>query len=60
MTEREELEPCPFCGGDVYLRKDDDDDWWTVMHYDFSCPCEQGSYNNMQEAIAAWNRRAEG
>lgn len=62
-----ELKPCPFCGA----KKDDEDEplgvWWSVDFYEDwivlcdRCGANTGRFNRQarEEAIAAWNRRAE-
>ena len=55
------LLPCPFCGGGAELRE-----WSSGTHYyrvecvDLEyCDCHGVSYSTAEEAIAAWNRRAQ-
>ena len=64
MSE-EKLLPCPFCGGEVQLFKDD---WNKYGAYCVECEATVGVHldkgwrailANKEEAIAAWNRRAE-
>ena len=53
----DELKPCPFCGGEAEA--------YHVIDGSFACSCSSCSYascagfNTEQEAIAAWNTRAE-
>lgn len=56
----DELKPCPFCGGKPYL------DLYILPKYEYVircnvCSLEFGLYigRNKEEAIEAWNRRAD-
>ena len=50
----DELKPCPFCGGEAVLGMDFD--WFYV--YCINCQAQiEKTYK--EEAIEAWNRRAE-
>ena len=56
----DELKPCPFCGGKAYL------DLYILPKYEYVircnvCSLEFGLYlgRNKEEAIEAWNRRAD-
>ena len=58
-----DLKPCPFCG--CKYEKDDDDFWYSGDHEDW-CPLNAEFYGrgsnlivpDVEESIAAWNRRA--
>lgn len=65
-----ELLPCPWCGVDMKLHAinypwADGDPGWNIWHEDMGeagkrkCPMEMGCYDTKEEAIAAWNTRAE-
>jgi len=62
MTDNE-LKPCPFCGGIAELRSfgvNTLKEYW-VSCYEHTCKInpQTGCYKTAEEAIAAWNRRAE-
>ena len=54
-----ELKPCPFCGGKAQIEKNED--FVDVSCKDMFCrgwtSCLE--YKTKQQAIEAWNRRAE-
>ena len=70
-----ELKPCPFCGGEAKLADNEFgepvfDNNLAQVDFMYSAPdafwveCKDcfamsGSYNTEEEAIEAWNRRAE-
>jgi len=66
-----EIKSCPWCGGEVKANEYEYPDWlevdnsWHIDHVDRAkainagCPYEYASYNSEQEAIDAWNTRAE-
>lgn len=56
MTEQT-LKPCPFCGSDDLDIMGD-----SVSGYIrcISCDSESGLHDNTDDAIAAWNQRADG
>ena len=49
-----ELKPCPFCGGEATIMGDDY--FWASCKY---CCAETLGSEDVQEAIEAWNRRAD-
>ena len=66
-----ELKSCPFCGGEAVLCKDlvyDGNSYKTAIVKCKDCGCNTGAYiidgywgiaSTVQDAINAWNRRAE-
>lgn len=50
-----ELKPCPFCGGKAECFTVNSASWV----YCTDCRCETWVCDTPEEAIAAWNRRAE-
>ena len=54
-----ELKPCPFCGNTPMLRNDAGE--WRVECSGPECDCLPSTwwYESEEEAIEAWNRRAE-
>lgn len=57
-AEMIELKPCPFCGGkaDIY---EPDVDIETHLVYCTKCQAETQLFAKREEAIEAWNRRAD-
>ena len=68
------LKSCPFCGSEVYLKKEELRDYPGCYEYDIHCPnpkcdCSINLRENytiyvsdkvaMNNAIEAWNRRVE-
>lgn len=55
----EELKPCPFCG--AHATKYDEDSWRTATKHVLCtvCPASVGPCDTYDEAIAAWNKRAQ-
>lgn len=54
MTENK-LKPCPFCGGEAYIDVYDDK-LYARCH---ACESMTALYDDIQEAIDAWNTRAD-
>ena len=50
MTEK--LKPCPFCGGEAEV--EGERIFWVSCQ---KCWVETSSFNTLEEAIEAWNRR---
>lgn len=70
MSNKTTLLPCPWCGVDMKLHAinypwADGEPGWNIWHEDMAeagkrkCPMEMGCYDTREEAIAAWNTRAE-
>ena len=70
MVEREELKPCPFCGGKGKLHKYrtfNQEEYGIRDKFYVECEeCEEGKNKDLkmsrwgkEEAIEAWNRRAD-
>lgn len=61
---RNELKPCPFCGGEAIIHKRAYDNRGGLPH-DFTVYCDKCHasvrhyYPTEKEAIEAWNRRAD-
>lgn len=57
---RDDLKPCPFCGGEVepfigpFAKS-----WMFVCHRCGADVCFYGAERSRQLSVAAWNRRAE-
>ena len=54
---KEELKPCPFCGGKAKVYKEDKADEFTFVAACTECFCEVNGVHTKQEAINAWNIR---
>ena len=61
----EELKPCPFCGGEVFISDTNYTSTAFCFYHEIGvkCPVLGGSIHikakTIAEAIEAWNRRAE-
>ena len=57
-AEIKELKPCPFCGGKAEIEMDDS---WYWNYHVLCQECKIGTdcYETADEAIEAWNRRAD-
>ena len=58
----EELKPCPFCGGEAILLEDWKDGNFIVGCANNDCiarPSGIPSFDNAEQAVKAWNTRAE-
>ena len=53
MEERDELKPCPFCGGKAML-KGSEFCWWIECS---GCEFGTPAFLKKEEVIEAWNRR---
>ena len=57
-----ELKPCPFCGGKAWSFQNDPLHKNDEAFYVYGVLCDCGASilkNRMEDAIEAWNRRAE-
>ena len=58
MTE--ELKPCPFDGGDAFVKTIEYVPKTSMTEYYVeckTCTCQKGKFYKRKEAIEAWNRR---
>ena len=55
-----ELKPCPMCGGNGNLISADGRARFHVQCASMDCRCRTLAYVDVDDAIAAWNRRASG
>ncbi|WP_196601576.1 Lar family restriction alleviation protein [Pectinatus frisingensis] len=60
----DKLKPCPFCGGTPNMHNDDNKHpkfskvvFWQI--YCLDCCTSTGWYNSTNDAVNAWNRRAD-
>ena len=58
-----ELKPCPFCGGGARIINNVFQDLWDISCLDGFCyahlASDEARYYDLDDAIEAWNRRAE-
>ena len=63
MEKMAELKPCPFCGGEAFAVNFTyaiTEGHWKMWSVDCpKCRCQSGDFVTKEEAIEAWNRRAE-
>lgn len=62
-SDKPELKPCPFCGGEVEIVRVGGGWFWKHIGvfetWDADCPIQfNRKYDTKEEAIEAWNRRA--
>ena len=55
--EKKELKKCPFCGGEVFVPMDFSE--WSTVVVCKKCHANSGYYDTTEEAIEAWNTRAD-
>ena len=58
MEERDELKPCPFCGERAILRRDSSGCYVKCNNGMCKVMLTTWYYETEEEAITAWNRRA--
>ena len=60
MSATDELLPCPFCGGGVFMMRHPKG-FWTVEHKDLhhECPFHIAFFDTKEEAVERWNRRVD-
>lgn len=56
MNDETTLLPCPFCGGEAELTGFDAPEYWVWCP---KCKASADMHTGMENAIAAWNARAE-
>lgn len=54
-----ELKPCPFCGGETKIRTYSSMGLIAFFVRCNDCAAESTCYDTKEEAVAAWNKRAE-
>lgn len=55
----EQLKPCPFCGGEAHLKEIPLPSYPIIWIECVNCGAGFPEKTDKQEAIEAWNRRAE-
>lgn len=56
-AESNELKPCPFCGGEAHTYRNNF--WWVACERANHGCVTMGAFLSEEEAVAAWNGRAE-
>jgi Lar family restriction alleviation protein len=57
LEAKEELLPCPFCGGEARIIDLEDPEYKYYQIRCSKCMCKTESHLGMEETIAVWNRR---
>ena len=57
-AKREGPKTCPFCGGEAHTSYRNNFWWVACERHDHGC-VTMGAFLSEEEAVAAWNRRAE-
>ena len=57
---KDELKPCPFCGGKADICKDEHIGTYRVECQNTRCPCIPSTWfcETKEDAVKLWNRRA--
>ena len=56
QISRQKLKPCPFCGGEAVILAGFEEHIWIFCE---ECKAEISAHTTEEEAIEAWNKRAE-
>lgn len=59
LEYKEELKPCPFCGGEATTYKAEGWHYVSCVNDDCIASVSMQSFSSEEEAIDAWNRRAK-